>query len=512
MPDKLKQRRYIVTAVLSLLAVAVFLFQPHNVLFGPGNLGWVSSHTLAIIRNATPERWFLGFACEFTGISNYAYFDRYPVLFSGLMHVLLAPFQEDFETYISWARIYMNGIYILCMLVGYRIALLVTGDRYVALLATIFTFMGVFFMFYKDMIHYDQPAVLGLMVLFYGIARYELRNDSKLLWLSVAIVLLGRGYASNFLLLLWNLIFVTGLLIRGRFNLFPYLRSTPFKVFFVAGLLSAGALAFNVISEAEITGERWKQTSIVRSAMFRLKPDDDYKITKKTALIPFTIEQGKRTVGGLVPYAVYPYQGRDGPEPNWLLIGIYLAALLGLFVASIATTNLVAEIGERPGLWLLGLLAGFFWLYPLRTLAAFHNYTHMYNAVFYLLAFSSIFYFFKERKGALTMVCLAVALFMVSLVNFHESRIRYNLAENDINGDIGQIRYYMLANDLSRVFFPEGRRNLVDGSPYASCLYFSGFKIADELSEASVVVGRDIEMKGENPLPDLEVLEVYRVD
>lgn len=512
MPDTPKLKKLIVVAALSLLTVSVFLFQPQDVLFGPGHLGWVSSHTLAIIRNATPDRFFLGFACEFTGGSNYAYFDRYPVVFSGLMHMLLKPFQENFETYISWARNYMNAIYILSMLTGYKVALLVTRDRYVALLATMFTFMGVFFIFYKDMVHFDQPAVLGMMLLFYSIARYELYKDSKWLWTSVFAVLLGRGYASNFLLLLWNLIFITGLLIRGRFSVISYLRSTQFKVFFVAGLLSAGALAFNVISEAETTNVSWKETSIVTSAMLRLGPDTENNHSEQTDLIPFTIEQVKRTIGGFIPYAIYPYQGKEGPKPDWLLIAIYLAVLLVLFTASLITTDIVEKLGERPGLLTLGLLAGFFWLYPLRNLAAFHNYTHMYNVVFYILAFSSIFYFFKDKKSALAMVCLALGLFIASLSNFYESRIQYNIAENHINGDIDQIRHYMQANDLSSVFFPEGRKDFVEGSPYAACLYFSGFKIADERSEASIVVGRDIGAKGGGPLPDLDRLEIYKVD
>lgn len=513
--EAVRKDRFLVVAALGLACLTVFYFQPDEVLFGPGHLGWVSSHTLAIIRHATPERWFLGFTCEFTGANNLAYFDRYPVVFSGLMHLLLDPFKDSFSEYISWARVYMNAIYVLSMIVGYKVACLFTRDRPTALAATLFNFMGVFFVFYKDMIHFDQPAVLGILALFYAIARYEIHGDRRWIWPAAAVVLVGRGYASNFLLLLWNILFVASLIRRSQFRLSGYLRSVPFGVFLLAGVLSFGALSFNVLSEARITNVSWHETSIVKSAESRLQwgfeADFESESTgpSKTDFIPFTREQLKRTVGGLVPFGIYPYQGEHSPEPNWILIGIYLLALLGALLLSVMRTDLAAQLRRRKRLVALGLLAGFFWLYPMRNLAAFHNYTHMYNVLFYLLFFSASFYWFRSSRAAWGLVGGALALFIYSQATFYDARIDYNRAENRINSDIDRIKRYLSSNNLDEVHVAGGHRHLIEGSPYAACLYLSDFKIADEASEASVIVARE-ELEGEPLLPGLDILNVYR--
>lgn len=490
------RERISVAGLLVLLAAAVFFFQPAEVLFGPGHIGWVSSHTLAIIRNATLDRWFLGFTCEFAGGDNYKYFDRYPVLFSGTMHLLLHPFKDNFADYISWARTYMNVIYMLSIITGYHIALLFTKDRLTALLATTFTFMGVFFVFYKDMIHFDQPAVLGVLLLFYAIAKYEIHGDKRWIWPAAAAVLLGRGYASNFLLLLWNLMLVASLITRSEFSLKRYLASTPFGVFVLAGLLSFGALSFNVASEAQITNVPWHETSIIKSARARLdwrldySPRTETSQHSKTALAPFTKEQVKRTVGGFVPHLIYPYQGEDSPQPNWPLIGLYFFILLAFLVLSLARSDLLTQIRGRKRLIALGMLAGFVWLYPMKNLAAFHNYTHMYNVLLYLLVFAGVFYYFKGRSVVWGFISVAVMLFVLSQWSLYDARIAYNRPENRINRDIDKIRAYLSENELNNVYVDGGHRDLVEGSPYAACLYLSDFKIADNVSEASVILAR----------------------
>lgn len=502
--------RFVVIGVVTVLSASVFLLQHELVLFGKGHLGWVSSHTLSIIRNATPDRGFLGFSCHFLDERGMSYFDRYPVVFSGVMNVMLKPFDNDIGEYISRARLYMNVIYVLCILVGYQIALVLTGDRLVSLLASIFTFMGVFFVYYKEMIHFDQPAILGMMLLFLAICRYELKNESAWVWVAVGVVLLGRGYASNFLLLLWNIIHIAPLVWHRQFRLGRYLRSIPFLVFVLGGVLSGGALASNVLSEARIKGVPWHETSIVKSASFRLTFHSRPEHSKQAALVPFTFDQLKRTMAGFVPYALLPYAGKGNEGVNPFAVGAFLTALMGLGAYSFLRTDLIRRAWNIRKLVLLGLLSGFFWLFPLRNLAAFHNYTAMYNAVFYIVMFSAIFYGLRSRRSAYGVLALGGMLFIVSLVQLNSSRAAYNDPANAINDDVDRIRSYLGANGIDAIWFPGGYRRLIDGSPYAACLYFSEFRIADEPSHATVMITRS-SLPEQELVPDTSILNVYPV-
>lgn len=500
------------TTVFVLLAVAgilVFYLQAVPVFFGPGHLGWVSSHSLSIIRHATPQRMFLGFTCEFTGNPTYVYFDRYPILFSGSMHLLLQPFSSSFSEYIEWARRYMNVIYVLSIIVGYGIAMTLTKDRYVSLIATMFTFMGMFFVFYKDMIHFDQPAMLGVLVLFFAVCRYELHKDTRLLWVALTAVLIGRGYASNFLLLLWNILFVLDLLLKRSFSFRKYFTSVQFKACFIAGVLSIAALAFNIYSESVTRNIPWTETSIVKSAKFRLDLSGEHDDAKQTRLLSFTKDQVERTIGGFIPYGIYQYQGEESPRPDWLLIGSYFLVLFIFLVVSVLKTDVLKLFWKRRTLILLGIFSGYFWLFPLRNLAAFHNYTNMYNVLLYIIVYSTIFYCLKKRKGAIAVVAIASVLFALSLNSVRQTHLKYDLPENNINDDIDRIRHYLTANNIKNIYLPDGHRKLIEGSPYASCLYFSDFRIADEPDEAALTVTRD--MKNQQELvPGTRLLHLYR--
>ncbi|MFC1680852.1 hypothetical protein ACFL1S_03535 [Pseudomonadota bacterium] len=505
---RLDRSLMVVVAMLIAAVLAVFGLQPDRVFFGDGHVGWVSSHTLAIIANATPEHLFLGFTCDFSDSRGFSYFDRYPVLFSGVMNTLLQPFRDSVEAYVGWARFYMNWIYVFSLLMGYKIAMLLTRDRYVSLLATMFTFSGVFFVFYKDMVHFDQPAVLGMLLAFYGIARYEMDGNARWVWLSLVAVLLGRGYASNFLLLLWNVLWVARLLVARNFRVGVYFRSVPFKVFVACGLLASGALAYNVISEARIKEISWDETSIVKSAVYRLNLSDEEKGEGRTDIPRFLTDQAERTVGGFVPYALYPYQGRNKPDSNHVLIAGYLLILSVLGALSLFQTDLRARARGRYGLLALGLFCGFFWLFPMRNLAAFHNYTHIYNAIFYLLVFSGVFYCLRGKRASSLLSIVGLVVLVASLWELRETRADYNTVDNDLAADVDRIRGYLDDREPAPLYFPQGYRHLVDGSPYAACFYFSGYRIDDEESEGALVVTRE-KLPRPELVDGLERLHVY---
>jgi hypothetical protein len=280
----------------------VFLLQPLKLGFEQGHHGWVSSHVLAQIRNASPENYFLGFARN----AGSWYFDRYPVVFSGLSHLLLSPFWESFETYIYMARQWMNIIYIITSFLIFRICLQFV-HKPKALAITFFTISATFFIKYKDMVHFDQPAVLGCLMVLNGIIDFEKYRKKRMLLISSLVgPILGRGYAVIFFLASW-------VIVKGIYELFFLKKKTitglkiPILITLVSVPLPATMLSLNIWGEAKIRNLDWDQTSIVVSARKRLGIDSYTEVgkeKKKVETVSFVLNQIYRAFDMVTPYAI----------------------------------------------------------------------------------------------------------------------------------------------------------------------------------------------------------------
>ena len=174
-------------AVLVGVAVLVFYSQNRVVGFEPGYNalqagfhGSVSSRTLAIISHATPANGFVGYVFQTldeNGKKDYDYFDRYPVFFSAGMHVLLS-LKTKLSTQIYLAKQAMNVIFLLTLVAAYLLARLLVRHWALGLAAVLFSVSSQYLLFYKDMIHFDQPALLGIVFLIYAIAVHMRRPES----------------------------------------------------------------------------------------------------------------------------------------------------------------------------------------------------------------------------------------------------------------------------------------------------------------------------------------------
>ncbi|MBM2843047.1 MAG: putative rane protein, partial [Anaerolineales bacterium] len=236
----------------------------------PGHHGWVSSHTLAVIAHATPANGFVGYALtsiDREGRMDYEYFDRYPVFFSAGMHALLS-WKPRLSTQIYLAKQAMNGIFLLTLAAAYLVLRQLSLSPVRSLTAAVLAVSSPYLLFYKDMVHYDQPAVLGMLLLVLAIAWTKVNGRRYfVVGATLLAVSLGRGYASLVILLVWLVLEAIEVLQRKA----PF---SPDKVRALLSLTSLRAailgtvwaglnLAYNIHVEATRRGVALLQTGIV---------------------------------------------------------------------------------------------------------------------------------------------------------------------------------------------------------------------------------------------------------
>jgi hypothetical protein len=192
------------------VALLVFIGQNRVVGWEPGcnelSRNQVSPHTLAVIAHATPANGFVGHALTYIdgyGRTDYEYFDRYPVFFSAGMHALLS-WKARLSTQIYLAKQAMNGIFLLTLAAAYLVLRQLSLPPVRSLTAAVLAVSSPYLLFYKDMVHYDQPAVLGMLLLVLAIAWTKVNGRRSIVYgATLLAVSFGRGYASLAILLVW---------------------------------------------------------------------------------------------------------------------------------------------------------------------------------------------------------------------------------------------------------------------------------------------------------------------
>jgi hypothetical protein len=463
--------------ILLLAAIGLFIAQSQNHVVGfepgygalqPGHHGWVSSHTLAIISHAALANRFVGYATaslNASGNVDYDYFDRYPVFFSVAMHYLLA-LTPRLSTQIYFAKQIMNAIFMTTMLAAYLLLFMVCRRKLVALTASIISMASGYLLFYKDMIHYDQPALLGMLLLLLAIALAKLHGSRWIVYpAAIAAVSMGRGYASFSVLVIWLVVDAVRLLrqrpqpVRARLS--GLLRMDAFRASLLGASWGALCLAYNVAVEASIRGIQLQQTSIIQSALNRLALNPTFDASYPTVLNlrQFMADQLIRIIRWSFPLWNY-----HAP----VIINL---AILAIMLGVIARYWLRLDPARQDVLVIL-VFSGMLWLVAMRNLSAFHDYTAMYYLglalAFYLAALSQL----RWPKG-LEIGLLAAAIGMFAF---------RNLAIQDLHQKIGQ-PYNSYTYDMMTIAskLPPGNPTIhwIDSVPYAP--YAAGFYLPSAL-------------------------------
>lgn len=459
--QKIKQRPELVFFLI--FGFLVLLTEPLQFgFYKKGHLGWVPSHVAAQVIKATPENGFVGYALGFesNGIKDYYYFDRYPIFFSALTRTVLLPFESDLGLWVLLSKYWMDLIFIGTVFLGFLITGYLTQDIWKRLSITILSFCGYYFFQYKSMIHFDQPAILGMAALMEAIFHYEKTKQTKrfLIW-SILAPLLGRGYASLFMLVLY-------FMYKLVFEKFGTTIKLALKTIIPGGVICSTCLAYNIFFEAKIRNVPIEQVSIVMSAKSRLGITKfaETKTEEGVSFGTFTIEQIERVGRHLTPFAL-------GNSAVKFFIPILLIVLL---VLAYRRRHVLDLKGQRLFLILL-LLSGPFWLFPMKRLAGPHDYTTMYYWALGIGFFYLLIEFIPNSKRVFIVSCVILAACFGKLVS---EKNKLNKELNAIAENLHQVRQQVLKDAGSRrLYIPQGEREVLPSRPYSMGFYFHDFVI-----------------------------------
>ena len=489
-------------AILTGVSVLIFMTQSRVVGWEPGynelqpgHHGAVSSRTLAIINHATPANGFVGYVFQTideNGEKDYDYFDRYPVFFSAGMHALLS-LKSKLSTQIYLSRQAMNGIFILTLVAAYLLASRLVKHWAIGLAAVLFAVSSQYLLFYKDMVHFDQPALLGFIFLMYAIA-VHMRRANRVLLYGAALVAaaLGRGYASIIVLGVWFLLEVLQILLQKGLPLLDkvkkVLKHDSLWVMVISILWAASLLTYNVATEANKRQIPLMQTSIIQSAENWLSLDESFNeqyagILRWGIFLP---TQADRIVRWSFP--VWDYDGT-----KWLN-AIIVLGMLATIVAHGARVDAV----DRKTLALM-VLSGMVWLIAMRNLSAFHDYTTMYYLGFTLAFYVSTFSLLRlPPKLAFVVLVFALAVFAYRNQKTQDLHYRIGQPYNSFTYDVIRIREQFPNGDVT-IFLPDG--NKTGSTSAAIAFYLPGAFLAPE-ENAEYVITSDREFLPQTLTPD----------
>jgi len=429
--------------------------------FQRGNHGWCSAGVLALIEHATPRNGFVGHMLEYVypdGRHDYNYFDRYPVFFAAGMHALLNVFELSRARQIYVARQAMNVLHGLTLL--FLVALLVELEIApgIAVAAAALAACGKMLIRYRDMVHMDQAALLGFVGLLWAIARFYRTGNVRLVYVAASIaVLMGRGYASFAVRgTFWVVEAVRA--VWADFRAAPRLiaRSVQTRACLLAIALAGSCLAYNIAVEAHRRDVPIAEVGIVKSAFKRLTLDESFNRSKAKQLAwgPFTETIAARGIHNLQPYIgpdVAPKQGFG----LWCAVAA-VALVVGLFIAS-------RKPPLRPPL-LIASLAGLAWVFPMRGLTAFHDFTNMFLLSLTVVFMAGLLRFVPQRVQLLP--ALAACAFLGYCLHQRNLRVRELAPLGEIHTyDLARIEAQLKPGDAIEVV-PNARK-LINGVPYA---------------------------------------------
>ncbi|MBK8618693.1 MAG: hypothetical protein IPN96_16615 [Anaerolineales bacterium] len=493
--------------VILIIAATTFIFQSKVIgLEGgyddqqPNHHGWVTANTLAIISKATPENYFVGYALASRDDQNnfhYEYFDRYPVFFSAVFNRILS-LSDTLAEKLHLARQVMDFIFLGTLILAFLIVDKLINNKPLSLAIALLVFSNPYLLWYKDMVHFDQPALFGFLLLIYALALYKFDGVKTLLYVSTFIAIgLGRGYASYSILMLWlafeafMILKIKGVDIKEKVR--SIFRHPAFLLVVLAIAWGGSLLTYNVIIEAHTRNVSIVQTSILQSARYRLSLNPKFNQENEDVInFPSFVEsQVNRIIQWSFPVKEMPM----GYAGNLFLLGIMIAAI-GITIWK--------QTADRRMIYLILTLSGFVWLFPLRNLAAFHDYTAMYYIGIPLVFFISIFTTLNSSKIVSTLLLIAgLAIYISNVVqtrDWHEN-----------NAGQADAYVYDLDHILEKIDGKGNNVNMAEVIPYGPFppgFYFSEQYLSSK-NAADYIVSRNRNLLPNNLTPDNKIIFLF---
>ena len=315
------------------------------------------------------------------------------------------------------------------------------------------------------MFHFDWPALLGMMLFLLFLRLFEEKKVKSWAVILVALLscLMGRGYATCAVVLLWFLVEA-----GYYFPKFKQLK-TPFLCLFGVTLLSGAALFYNVKVESLKKGVPLEETGIVKSMQVRTGMKNAYKVPWGK----FLLTQGGRFIEGGRPLAARSAFRKKAPWRRFFLFS-YIALILLVVVGVAKNARDVKSVflKYRNRSSLIIALSGFIWLFPMKRLAYFHNYTNMYYLGFYLILGTFVGMFIRGKYFRTIALSLSFFLFIGSIYAVKE---KYDLDESNgpnYTADFDAIREKLDQHNISTIKAEQlPNEDRARGTPYAHCFY-----------------------------------------
>lgn len=488
--------------VFALISAFVFAIQTRNAGFASDVHDIVSSHTLAIASHAEPATGFVGYGLrteDEAGKIEYDYFDRCPVFFSVVMNLILKAAGPAPGEKLYLARQAMNAIFLATLAVAFLIARRLTGDSYVAGAAALMTLSGSQIMFFKDMIHFDQPALLGLLALLFAILSREEGRSRRLLYVcALFAVSFGRGYVSLLFIGFWTAVdYAISLRKKWPNPLAAAVlcwKSDAFRVLALTAAVSSLYLIYNVATEARIRHVPWSRTSIVDSADRRLG-----FAPRKTGPHLDWGHYAAATAGRVVRLAL-PYPAFKDISEHVAAARRHAAlpvvvALFLLFAVLIAYVRGLPPPTRR--FCFLLMASGLPWFIGMRRHAGSFNYATIYFAGATLTFYTALLTRIPARLRSLALVA-ATTVFLASAVSANADRAAL-AAEEPYTGDFARILPRLRPDD--RIYVAGDYRNLVYTHEYALG-FFLNRQIIAPAGRADYTLSEDPHFAAGNLTPD----------
>lgn len=252
--------------IAMVLAAVLVLSEPAIVdFFQKGHFNWVSLHSLAIARHSSLANGGVGYSCEWLtsdGSTHLEYFNRYPIVFAVLSRWLLLPWAGDGAAWLYAARQWMNVMFIATALVLWWWLRALRFSRPVAMASLLFTLSAPVVLQYRNMFHFDQPALLAYGLLLLVVVRKVLPDQPDLRWYWAALCLAALSGRSA-VVLIASLVLPLQRGLAGR-------RRGLWLGVPIAFATVGVATAYNIVWEARLNAVSWTSTTVVQSALRRL--------------------------------------------------------------------------------------------------------------------------------------------------------------------------------------------------------------------------------------------------
>ena len=259
-----------------------------------------------------------------------------------------------------------------------------------------------YLLFYKDMIHFDQPGLLGFSILILAIALYKLDGMKYAPYFAaIFAVSFGRGYASYAVLLTWFIVETTMILLEKKTGFGQKTKRIILqditKIILITILLGAIFLSYNIFIESDSRNIPFGETSIVAAAEDRLSLNQDFNQSFEGVLKWENFLKGQ--LDNLIKWSTPLKISGLGFLPNLLVVTIVLSVIIIYTLKQDPKTRVVIFVA---------VMSGVVWLLAMRNLSAFHDYTSMYYLgvplIFYTAAFSVLTLQNFKYSGAMILI------------------------------------------------------------------------------------------------------------